>query len=478
MVEKLYNNLIESLEAKHLLNIDLVIKAFNIAKSLHKTQLRKDGTPYIVHPLSVAKILEELDFNADIIASALLHDVVEDCDYTLKDIEKNLNKNVAQIVDAVTAIEDLDPKKEFSKLDAENKTYQKLLSIGKENRFAFFIKFADRLNNLRTISCFPKYKQIDKVKETQNWLVPILKIFKANYLYNRIQNECFLITNKGLIDNFLFRYHKFNRLNEYNFNFVKNFLNDNLNHFIFKKKYKLNLKKVIMDDVLPMEAYEKLTKTHTFENLTYFRTHQFTATPFKKLYLIFDEDDKNEEMLSLLFDFLEQNNVDKQIKLIGFEKNEEFNYSNFIIVDKFRNRYELYLFNEKEYIEYKNGSIEGAELDHLEEDTTKPDTNFIKVLTRRGDPIYLPEGATVLDFAFKLHQDLGFSCLYAQLNDSPSKTPIYTKLTNNDKINLILKVDEETGHKQNIAQIRWLTYVNTESAKRSLAKFFENKYEQ
>ena len=78
----------------------------------------------------------------------------------------------------------------------------------------------------------------------------------------------------------------------------------------------------------------------------------------------------------------------------------------------------------------------------------------------------------------KIHQDLGFSCLYAHLNDSPSKTPIYAKLTNNDKINLVLKVDEETGHKQNIAQIRWLTYVNTESAKRSLAKYFENKGEK
>jgi len=476
MVQQIYNELIESLEKKHLLNIDLVIKAYNIASSLHKTQMRKDGTPYIVHPLSVAKILEELDFNADIIASALLHDVVEDCGYTLEEIRKNLNKNVAQIVDAVTAIEELDPKKEFAKLDAENKTYQKLLSIGKENRFAFFIKFADRLNNLRTIQCFPKYKQIEKVRETENWLIPILKILKASYLFHAIDNECFLITHAGQIDKFLFRYNKYNRLNKNNFNFIQTYLSDNLNHFIFKKKYKLNLKKVIQDDILPKEVYEKLMKSHAFENLIYFRTHQFTAVPFKKIYLVFDEENDKNEMKNMLFDFLEQSSVDKNIKLIGFET-DDFGYAHFVLVDSIRNRYELYLFNEKEYIEYKNGTLEGAEIDKLDADTTRPDTNFIKVYTRSDEIVYLPEGSTVLDFAFKLHNDLGFSCLYAHLNDSPAKTPIYTKLTENDKINLVLKVDEETGHKQNIAQIRWLTYVNTENAKRSLSKFFENKYE-
>lgn len=477
MVESLYNELIESLEQKHLLNIDLVIKAYKIASSLHKTQMRKDGTPYIVHPLSVAKILEELDFNADIIASAIMHDVVEDCGYTLKEIETNLNKNVAQIVDAVTAIEDIDPTKEFSKLDAENKTYQKLLSIGKENRFAFFIKFADRLNNLRTISCFKKYKQIEKVRETENWLIPILKILKATYLYNAIDNECFLITHKGLIDKFLFRYDKFNRLNASNFNFIKTFLNDNLNHFIYKKKYKLNLKKVILDDILPKEVHEKLLKSHSFENLTYFRTHQFTAVPFKRIFLVFDEDDTKADMKNMLFEFLEQSGVDKHLKLIGFERSVTFFHPHFVLTDSFKNKYELYIFNEKEYIEYKNGTLEGAEIDQIDEETTRPETSFIKVFTKSGEAKYLPEGSTVLDFAFKLHKDLGFSCLYAHLNDSPTKTPIYAKLTENDKIELVLKVDEETGHKQNIAQIRWLTYVQTENAKRSLSKYFENKYE-
>lgn len=478
MVEKIYNDLIQSLEQKHLLNIDLVVKAYNIASSLHKTQKRKDGSPYIIHPLGVAKILEELDFNADIIASALLHDVVEDCGYTIEQIRENLNANVAQIVDAVTSIKNNNPEVEFSKLDAENKTYQKLLSIGKSNRYAFFIKFADRLNNLRTIECFKQYKQIEKVKETDKWLIPILKLFKATYFFENIDNQCFMIINKGLIDDFLFRYDKFNRLNQSNFDFTKNFISDNLHHFIYKKKNKINLRKVLMEDITQKKLYQRLMKSVYFENLRNFRTHQFTATAFKKIFLIFDEDDDKKEIMSCVFEFFTQQQVQKNVKIIDFAKDEDFGYESLVIMDNCKNKYELYIFDEKEFVEYHNGTIDGAEIDNIDENSTKVDYNYIQVFTRSGEKIYLPEGSTVLDFAFKIHNDLGFSCLYANLNDSPQKTPIYAKLTNNDKVNLVLKVDEETGHKQNIAEIRWLTYVQTEYAKKNLAKYFENKYEK
>lgn len=479
MVEELYEKLIKSLEQKHLLNIDLVIKAYKIASFLHRNQKRKDGKPYIVHPLEVAIILEELDFNADIIASAILHDVVEDCGYTLDEIAQNLNKNVAQIVDAVTSIEDYDQSEEFGKLDAENKTYQKLLSIGKANRFAFFIKFADRLNNLRTISCFPKYKQIEKVKETEKWLLPILKIFKANYLYNAINNECFLITSANRLEKFLFRYDKYQKQNENNFIFANNFINDGLQNTIVKNKSKVNLKKVIMQDVLPKEAYDNLTQNRTMEaeELSNFRTHLFSNYPYKKIFLIFDEDNDKKEILSCVFDFLFENTTEKYLTVTNFKRNDEFDYRTLILTDRYKNKYELYLFTEREYIKYNNGTIDGAEIEHIEDNITKVDSNYIKVYTPNDEEVYLPEGSTVLDFAFKIHNDIGFSCMYAHLNGSPSKTPIYMKLSNNDKINLICAQDEETGHKQNIAQIRWLTYVNTENARKNLAKYFENKYE-
>ena len=98
---------------------------------------------------------------------------------------------------------------------------------------------------------------------------------------------------------------------------------------------------------------------------------------------------------------------------------------------------------------------------------------YITVKTRSGEPIVLPEGATVLDFAFKIHKDFGFSVKYAIINNNPTKQPIYTRLSEGDMINLILEKDNE-GHCKNIAQIRWIMYAKTESAQKNLVRYFES----
>ena len=135
---KTYNKIIEHLNAKQAVAISNVEKAFEVACKLHDGQFRKGGEPYIAHPVEVAAILEKMDFDTNVICAGLLHDTVEDCAYTVEDIEKNFNPTIAKIVDAVTAIEgNLDgiKEKDFAKLLDEVKTYQKLIQYGKENLF-------------------------------------------------------------------------------------------------------------------------------------------------------------------------------------------------------------------------------------------------------------------------------------------------------------------------------------------------------
>ena len=98
------------------------------------------------------------------------------------------------------------------------------------------------------------------------------------------------------------------------------------------------------------------------------------------------------------------------------------------------------------------------------------------MFTRSEEQIILPENSTVLDFAFKLHKDLGFSCKFAHINDSPNIAPIYTRLSNGDKVNLTCERDEN-GESVNIAKLRWLTYCRTEYSQRILTKYFEGLYE-
>ena len=170
---------------------DLISKAYKLAKFLHKDQRRKDGGFYISHPVEVALILAKLGFDEDVISAALLHDVVEDCGYTLEQISKEFNMRVAEMVDCVSAIDeakfvfdenDIFEDKNFEKASIEEQSFKKLIAIGKKNPLGFCIKLADRLHNLRTIQCFQHSKQLEKVKETERWIIPIAKVLNAEYI--------------------------------------------------------------------------------------------------------------------------------------------------------------------------------------------------------------------------------------------------------------------------------------------------------
>ena len=133
-------------------DLKLLDKVYATAKQLHNGQLRKDGTPYIAHPVAVALILARLEFDVDVICGALLHDVVEDCGYTLQEITENFNSNIAEMVDAVSAIDktkyifdenEVYEDVNFVKSSLEEQTFKKLIAIGKKNPMGFVIKFAD-----------------------------------------------------------------------------------------------------------------------------------------------------------------------------------------------------------------------------------------------------------------------------------------------------------------------------------------------
>lgn len=188
----LYNELISRMVSKKSERLFNVQKAFELAERLHKPQFRDSGDPYILHPVIVATILEKLDFDSDVISAALLHDVVEDCGYTIDEIKQNFNSEIAEIVDGVTAINKEKYKQEldsifdnadFLKQSLEGKTYNKLLKIGKKNKFAFYIKFADRLHNLQTIEHVEEYRKIEKVKQTEKWILPLTEILKTSFFY-------------------------------------------------------------------------------------------------------------------------------------------------------------------------------------------------------------------------------------------------------------------------------------------------------
>ena len=151
-------------------DLKLIRRAYEYAKDKHGEQLRKSGEPYIIHPVQVAYILAELELDEATICAALLHDVAEDTDVTIADIEREFSPEIAEMVDGVTKLGNL---KYTSAEEQQVENYRKMfLAMGKDIR-VILIKLADRLHNMRTLKFLKRDRQIAISKETQDLYAPL-----------------------------------------------------------------------------------------------------------------------------------------------------------------------------------------------------------------------------------------------------------------------------------------------------------------
>ena len=184
MINKAFQHLLDSyLTSKHRRKIEIITKAFNFAKQAHKGVKRRSGEPYIMHPIAVAQIAcSEIGLGSTSICAALLHDVVEDTDYTVEDIENLFGPKVAQIVDGLTKISG---GIFGDRASAQAENFKKLLLTMNDDIRVILIKIADRLHNMRTLGSMLPNKQYKIAGETLYIYAPI-----ANRLgLNKIKTE-------------------------------------------------------------------------------------------------------------------------------------------------------------------------------------------------------------------------------------------------------------------------------------------------
>ena len=190
MVDEAFQRLLDSyLASRHRKKVDLITKAFNFARQAHKGVKRLSGEPYIMHPIAVAQIAsEEMGLGSTSICSALLHDVVEDTDYTVEDISNIFGPKIAQIVDGLTKISG-GIFGEQASAQAEN--FKKLLLTMSDDIRVILIKICDRLHNMRTLASQPANKQYKIAGETLYIYAPLANRLGLNKIKSELENLSF-----------------------------------------------------------------------------------------------------------------------------------------------------------------------------------------------------------------------------------------------------------------------------------------------
>jgi len=458
--------------------IELVTKAFHFADKAHFGQFRKGGQKheYITHPIAVAKIIaEEMGFGKTAVASALLHDTVEDCDeVTLDDIRDNFGHEICHIVDGLTKISKSPNDRTRSQ---QSETFREMILKMSKSKLIAFIKIADRLHNMRTLSDMKENSKMVKTAESLMVYAPIAHRLGLFNIKKELENLSFeyrqpeeYVHIKEIIDEHTLKQTEY-------FTKVENVLRTNLT--TFKNPFKVQrITKSYYSVWDKMKGkYEDLSKVHNFHSLRIIFEPNNDHTEKQQCFLFYAllTDHFNVNMRgvkdwithpktngfeTLLMDvMLEGRWIEVQIMttrmneiaMRGFAQNHD----NSAHIAKTKN----WLLSMGSQLKDKSLTYD----DILEIIT--PASKEIHVFTNDGDLVVMKKGATVLDYAFNVHTELGMKFRAATVNNIPA--PYNTVLNHADSV-FIIKSEEAVPLKE------WLDDVQTSKAKTNIRRYFRD----
>ena len=464
---------------------DRVSHAIEVARQAHEGQTRKTGEPYIVHPLAVKKILEEWGMDEDTIIAGILHDTVEDTDLTLDDIKKEFGSSVAFLVDGVTKLStarngmrDID-----TYLPATKDNFLRLMiALGDDIR-VLIIKLADRLHNLRTLSALPPDKQKKIAKETLEVFAPLADRLNMGILRVELADLSFKYVNPKRFDELEKLIKKYNKSAEKSLAKIE----DEIRRALKKEKIKFKLSGRVKS---VYSLHKKLAKHHQNINEIY----DLTA-----LRIIVDDVTTCYLVLGIIHSlYTPMNGRIKDYIAMPKQNGYQSLHTTVITKDKHIVEFQIrtkemheyaerglaasFYYNEQKLTEnYKKGKIEHLPTNLLwitelqmtaaklregkKVDLKKLKLNLfadkIFVYTPKGDIIDLPAGALPLDFAYKLHSEIGDHVVGVKINGKMSN--LNKKLEHGDVVEIL------TSKNQTPKQA-WLDKIFTSHARQKLRR--------
>ncbi len=449
----------------------LIRSAFDVAVDAHKDQRRKSGEAYVFHPIAVAKIVaSEIGLDAVSIASALLHDVVEDTPYTLDDIERMFGETVARIVDGLTKIAHLKKDKDISQ-QAEN--FRKMLLTLHDDVRVIIIKIADRYHNMLTMDAMPEHKQVKIASETLYIYAPLAHRIGLYNIKTHLEDLSLKYTEPEVYNDIL---SKIEDTEEEQQDYIDNFSKviktsldkEGLKYdikgrmkSIFSIRRKMKAQNVSFDQIYDKFAIRIIYKSDS-QNEKFLAwkiysivTDHFTPNPIRLRDWITSPKSTGYEALHITVMGPKGKWVEVQIRSERMHEIAEKGYAahfKYKHGDQKEQGIEVWLNRLQEALETSNGSA----VDFVEEFKLNLYSKEIFVFTPKGELKSLPKGATPLDFAFNIHTEVGMKTRGAKVNGK--LVPLNTELNSGDQVEII--TSESAKPNQN-----WLDYANTARAR-------------
>lgn len=452
-------------------------RAYEFAEKKHAGQTRGSGEPYIKHPLRVARLAAEWGSESDVIMAALLHDVAEDCGVPLSEIRELFGSNVEKIVDTVTALSD----KEFAN-HTLTKAQKDLLSDAKlqssMNSEALLVKIADRIDNLNTLSGVKPEKRVPKAEHTKEIIIPMARLAKADHLADVLEDLCFKIEHPKMYEDIEKQYRQLLKDNSKTCQETLDTLEETVSSGYSSRalgKYRRYITGFVHSERPCISIYRQISREalNLKEDLPVLLT-KYKIALYDLTFIVSDEiDDEKPGMhpYDVFFQYFDKALSSKGLYLLKycFTSNKSTGY--FLLSDEMDNMYRLFVRTELEYQRFLYGSIVDPDssfsIDNVNEVEPRDTYNEkIRVFRRDGTAMDIDQGATVLDFAFYIHTDLGLHFDHAIIDESKTKLPLSTRLSEGDLVTIV------TSDKVS-PDITWFKHVNTSRAKHTLVKYFQ-----